>query len=375
MTGIGVDIRGFTKDYGNMTVVDGVSLSVAAGSFVTLLGPSGSGKSTLLMGVAGFTRPTRGNIFFGDRDVTVLPPRQRNIGMVFQNYALFPHMTVAQNIAFPLIQRGVPKADIAPEISKMMQLVGLRGMDDRPVTRLSGGQQQRVALARALVFRPPILLMDEPLGALDKKMREHLQSEIKEIQQVTGTTALFVTHDQDEAMSMSDQIVVLNHGRIEQQGTSAEIYDTPASAFVADFVGEANLLQGTIAQLGSQGCLVEIGHNLLVCGTPASGAVLEIGDTVDVIVRPNKIGLGRECEPMPGFLPGEMVSSAYLGEAILIRVRLPSNRIITAKLKPEAGRPDCQRVSVTWDYNSSIVFPRRNGVNSRGNQNDPTNSQ
>ena len=366
MTGISVDIRGFTKEYGNMTVVDGVSLNVAAGSFVTLLGPSGSGKSTLLMGVAGFTRPTRGNIFFGDRDVTVLPPRQRNIGMVFQNYALFPHMTVAQNIAFPLIQRGVSKAEIAPEVSKMMRLVGLRGMDDRPVTKLSGGQQQRVALARALVFRPPILLMDEPLGALDKKMREHLQSEIKEIQQVTGTTALFVTHDQDEAMSMSDRIVVLNHGRIEQQGTSAEIYDTPASAFVADFVGEANMLQGSIAESSPQGCLVEIGHNLLVCGKSVPGAVLEKGDTVDLIVRPNRIRLGPEREPVPGFIPGEMLSSAYLGESILIRVRLPNDKIITAKLKPEAGQPDTQRVSVTWDYNSSTVFPRRNGASSRG---------
>jgi ABC-type Fe3+/spermidine/putrescine transport system ATPase subunit len=242
--GVRVEVGGLLRRFGSVAAVDDVSFDIDPGEFLALLGPSGSGKTTIMMTVAGFLRPDRGSIRIGGNDVTRLPPWQRNIGMVFQNYALFPHMTVAQNIAFPLQQRGVERHRMQEEISRVIELVGLAELGHRLPVDLSGGQQQRVALARALVYRPPLLLMDEPLAALDKKLRERLQVEIKEIQRVTGTTVLFVTHDQTEALSMADRLAVLNRGRIEQIGTPEDLYERPANAFVADFIGETNILVG-----------------------------------------------------------------------------------------------------------------------------------
>jgi putative spermidine/putrescine transport system ATP-binding protein len=345
-----------SKRYGPLTVVDRVSLQIGAGEFVALLGPSGSGKSTLLMSVAGFTTPDNGVIQINGKDVTRVPPRLRNIGMVFQKYALFPHMTVAQNIAFPLVQRGIARTEIAERIAEAMRLVGLYGLIDRPAPNLSGGQQQRVALARALVFRPPVLLMDEPLGALDKKMREHMQVEIKEIQRVTGTTVLFVTHDQSEALSMADRLVVLNHGRVEQVGTPEELYNSPANPFVAEFIGEANILSGVIVDGGARHCRVDVGGGVVVEGSSASGMAFAAGLAVDVVLRPTNVLL--RAVSADASLVGDVVSSAYFGEFFNVRVAV-GKHMLTAKERAHLTRSPGEKVAVSWNSADAMVFPRR----------------
>ncbi len=357
MPGVSIEVAEISKRYGLLTVVDRVSLNVAAGEFVALLGPSGSGKSTLLMSIAGFTKPDAGAIRIDGKDITHVPPRLRNIGMVFQKYALFPHMTVAQNIAFSLVQRGVARDQIAQQIGEAMRLVGLHGMADRPAPKLSGGQQQRVALARALVFRPPVLLMDEPLGALDKKMRERLQVEIKDIQRVTGTTVLFVTHDQTEALSMADRLVVLNHGRIEQVGTPEELYNAPVNPFVADFIGEANMLLGRIVEGGVERCRVALGDGIVVEGFSATCTALGVGATVEVILRPTNIHLDNVSGGVP--LVGDVVSSAYFGESVNVRVTLGGKLTLTVKERANRKRSPGEKVTVSWNQSDAMIFVRR----------------
>jgi len=241
-TALPIQIQGLTKKYGQMYALESVDLEVKSGEFLTLLGPSGSGKTTLLMAIAGFNRPDAGSIRFGDEEVILTPPHQRNVGMVFQSYALFPHMTVAENIGFPLKLRGVDAAEAAERVDVALATVQLEGLADRGIEQLSGGQRQRVALARAFVFRPRILLMDEPLSALDKKLREQMQIELKHLHEQLGVTTVYVTHDQREALTMSDRIVVINHGRLAQIDTPHAIYNHPANAFVADFIGESTML-------------------------------------------------------------------------------------------------------------------------------------
>ena len=241
-TALPIHIQGLTKKYGQMYALDSVDLEVKSGEFLTLLGPSGSGKTTLLMAIAGFSRPDAGSIRFGETEVILTPPHQRNVGMVFQSYALFPHMSVAENIAFPLKLRGVGAAETAERVEAALTTVQLDGLGDRDIEQLSGGQRQRVALARAFVFRPRILLMDEPLSALDKKLREQMQIELKHLHEQLGVTTVYVTHDQREALTMSDRIVVINHGKLTQIDTPHNIYNHPANAFVADFIGESTML-------------------------------------------------------------------------------------------------------------------------------------
>ncbi|KKA07178.1 hypothetical protein VP03_31780 [Sinorhizobium meliloti] len=356
MTGVSVQIERISKGYGPLTVVHDVSLAVSPGEFVTLLGPSGSGKSTILMAVAGFTQPSKGSIQIDGRDVTNLAPRLRNIGMVFQKYALFPHMTVEQNIAFPLLQRGIPRSEIGGRIQAVTKLVGLGGMERRPAPNLSGGQQQRVALARALVFQPPVLLMDEPLGALDKKMREHLQVEIKEIQSITGTTVVFVTHDQSEALGMSDKLVVLNHGMVEQVGTPEELYDAPANAFVADFIGEANILSGAVAHLEDGRCTVRLADGSLIDGMPAGNILGRPGTLVDVVVRPNRIELDQSTDQK---LRGKVLSSSYFGESVSIRVKLAGGDELTVRAPPTFRCVAGENLSVSWSYKNARVFQQQ----------------
>ncbi len=241
-----LQVSGLTKSYGNVQALGGVSLDVEKGEFVTFLGPSGSGKTTTLMIIAGFENATSGSVRVGGRSLSNIPPHARNIGIVFQNYALFPHKTALQNIMFPLDMRGVPSAEAERKARAMLDLVGLSGYGDRWPKDMSGGQQQRIALARALVFEPSLLLLDEPLGALDKNLREQMQIEIKRIQKSLGVTTIFVTHDQSEAMTMSDRIAVFEKGRIDQIGTPQEVYRTPSTPFVARFIGDSNLLPGTV---------------------------------------------------------------------------------------------------------------------------------
>jgi putative spermidine/putrescine transport system ATP-binding protein len=242
-----ITVRQVTKTYGKVHALDHVDLDVHSGEFLTLLGPSGSGKTTLLMVLAGFTRPDHGSLKFGEREVVRLAPHKRDVGMVFQNYALFPHMSVAGNIAFPLKLRGVRRAEIGKRIEQALETVKLGGYGERRIDQLSGGQKQRVALARAIVFEPRILLMDEPLSALDKQLREHMQIELRQLHDRLGMTTVYVTHDQREALTMSDRIAVINHGRIMQLDTPRRIYERPASRFVAEFIGESTLLPVEVA--------------------------------------------------------------------------------------------------------------------------------
>jgi putative spermidine/putrescine transport system ATP-binding protein len=241
-TALPIQIQSLTKKYGTFFALDSVDLDIKSGEFLTLLGPSGSGKTTLLMAIAGFNRPDAGSIRFADDEMILTPPHKRNVGMVFQSYALFPHMTVAENVAFPLKLRGVGAAESAERVAAALTTVQLASLGDRGIEELSGGQRQRVALARAFVFRPRILLMDEPLSALDKKLREQMQIELKHLHEQLGVTTVYVTHDQREALTMSDRIAVINEGRIAQIDTPHAIYNHPANAFVADFIGESTML-------------------------------------------------------------------------------------------------------------------------------------
>jgi len=248
LEGTAVSLRGVRKTYGSVTAVDGIDLDVANGEFFSLLGPSGSGKTTTLRMIAGFELPTEGAVLLDGRDVSRLAPYQRDVNTVFQDYALFPHMSVGQNVAYGLMVRKVPREERRRRVAEALRMVRLDGYEDRRPSQLSGGQRQRVALARALVNRPKVLLLDEPLGALDLKLREEMQIELKAIQRDVGITFVFVTHDQDEALTMSDRIAVFNNGLIEQVGTPADVYERPATAFVAGFVGTSNLLEGDVAK-------------------------------------------------------------------------------------------------------------------------------
>ncbi len=331
------------KHYGAVAAVDGVSLDVAPGEFVTMLGPSGSGKTTTLMMLAGFEIPSAGEIYVDAEAIADVPPYRRNIGMVFQSYALFPHMSVGENIAFPLKLRKVGKAEVGRRTREVLELVGLPGYEGRSPRQLSGGQQQRVALARALVFNPRVLLMDEPLGALDKQLREHLQLEIKALHEQLGVTIVYVTHDQQEALVMSDRIAVMNRGRIEQVGPPDELYDAPASRFVASFIGESNFLEGRL--LGREGG--EARFELAGSGeirVPAGGSAAA-GAAGAVTVRPEKIvlgdGGGAGGDPAEGgdanVVSGVVEEVIFVGEARRYTLRLDGGQTLTVKQPNRAG--------------------------------------
>jgi spermidine/putrescine ABC transporter ATP-binding subunit len=285
-----VTLRGLAKSYRQTAVVRDVDLAIEEGEFVVLLGPSGCGKTTTLRMIAGLTEPTLGAISIGETDVTRLPPRARNVGMVFQDYALFPNMTVAENIGFGLAERRVPRAEIAKRVSEMLALIRMAEFGARYPSQLSGGQQQRVALARALAYQPRVLLMDEPLGALDQKLREEMQRELTRIQRDLRITTVFVTHDQQEAMTLADRIVVMNRGRIEQSGTPRDLYGDPQTLFIASFIGRSNQLAGTAEAVSADRVTVRL----------AGGGVIEAqnkdrvaaGGPVVCVVRPEHIAVG-----------------------------------------------------------------------------------
>lgn len=284
-TGTALSLRNVTKKYGQLAAVDGVSMEVSQGEFVTMLGPSGSGKTTTLQIVAGFESATSGDLLASGKPL-IAPPYKRDIGMVFQNYALFPHMNAFKNVEYPLKIRRVSKGERRRRVIEALDMVGLSDRGAHNPKQLSGGQQQRVALARALVFRPKMVLLDEPLGALDKKLRENLQLEIKRIQKELGITMLYVTHDQEEALVMSDRIAVFNEGKIEQIGTSEEIYERPASLFVANFIGESNVFQGRLEDSNTSTCLV---HGDLRLDAPSDLRQHVVGNECALIVRPEKM--------------------------------------------------------------------------------------
>ncbi len=328
-----ITIRGLAKHYGDVRALDDVSLDVRSGEFLTLLGPSGSGKTTLLMVLAGFIRPDQGSLRFGDAEVIRLAPHKRDIGMVFQNYALFPHMDVAANIAFPLKLRGVNGAEAERRVASALEMVKLAGYGARRIEQLSGGQRQRVALARAIVFEPSIVLMDEPLSALDKQLRELMQIELRQLHVKLGTTTIYVTHDQREALTMSDRIAVIAGGRVQQLDTPRVIYEQPANRFVAEFIGESSFLKVT-----REGCDVRCAGQLLRLGTApvTSGPAL-------LMVRPERLRILGPASPGDGPRDNENVLDArvteviYQGDTFLVQAVLADGGRIGARGIASAG--------------------------------------
>jgi len=336
-----------TKTYGDAAAVRGLDLTVKPGEFVTLLGASGSGKTTTLMMLAGFTAPTAGRISIGGKDVTSLPPGRRDLGVVFQNYALFPHLTVAKNLAFPLEMRGLDVKTIEKEVGRVLEMVQLADKGNRYPRELSGGQQQRIALARAIIFKPQALLMDEPLGALDKNLREHMQLEIKRLQKSLGATVVFVTHDQEEALTMSDRIAVMQDGGIAQIASAREVYEEPVNRWVASFVGQSNFLPGHISSRDADDYVVtlESGASIRARGRGSRA----IGSRVDGVLRPESIRIAPSMEP--GGLRGEVADSLYFGHTIKYTVRLAGGTSLTVqstRADGEAAPKAGEAVNLSW---------------------------
>ena len=345
-----LSLNGLSKHYGDFYAVREVSLTIADGEFLVLLGPSGCGKTTTLRMIAGFIEPSAGHVRLAGQDVTLLPPWRRNAGMVFQSYALFPHMTVAQNVAFGLEMRKLPRADIERRVEEVLALVRLGGYGGRLPRQLSGGQQQRVALARALAIRPDVLLLDEPLSNLDAKLRQEVRVEIRELQRQLGLTTVMVTHDQEEALTMADRLVVMNEGSVRQVGSQRDLYERPADRFVAGFVGRTTFLAGTVE---APGRFRSDGGLALACigGNPGRAALS---------LRPERVEIGLQ--PRSGLdnsLPGTVEFVSYLGALIDIHVRLsPSDRLVVqianreGGFTPEVGQP----VHVGWPASAAQVF-------------------
>ena len=325
------------KSYdGETLVVKDLNLEIGTGEFVTLLGPSGSGKTTCLMMLAGFEPATHGEIFLNGQPINNVPPHKREIGMVFQNYALFPHMTVWENLAFPLQVRKLSKSDIDSKITRALDMVQMREFGGRRPAQLSGGQQQRIALARALVFEPQLVLMDEPLGALDKQLREHMQFEIKHIHENLGVTVVYVTHDQSEALTMSNRVAVFNDGVIQQLSTPDVLYEEPENSFVAQFIGENNKLQGTIKALRNDGlCDVEIED-----GTQVEALAVNVGDVGDkttLSLRPERVEINPEEGATPNRLQGRIEELIYLGDHIRTRMSVAGHDDFVVKVPNTHG--------------------------------------
>ena len=325
-----VSIRGVTKRFGtDVTAVDNVTLDIADGEFFSLLGPSGCGKTTMLRMVAGLEFPTEGSIQVFGEEMALRPPNKRPINTVFQSYALFPHMTVEKNVAFGPQMRNVPKDEIATQVAQAIKAVHLEGMEQRKPNQLSGGQQQRVALARALVNRPKVLLLDEPLGALDLKLRQAMQIELKDIQSEVGITFIYVTHDQEEALTMSDRIGVMDFGKLLHVGTPEEIYEHPVSRFVAEFIGETNFIDGTVTGDGR----IRIGEGEFVYARCNASA----GTDVTLTLRPEKVQIharsAPDIPPERNQLPAKIIRQLYFGESIYYEIEIPGGEVIDARLE------------------------------------------
>ena len=351
-----IKVGGVTKTYGNFYALEDVDLAVQSGEFLTLLGPSGSGKTTLLMVLAGFTRPDSGSVLFGDREVVRLAPHKRDVGMVFQSYALFPHMDVTGNIGFPLRLRGVGGSELLDRVDQALETVKLGGFGKRRIDELSGGQRQRVALARAIVFEPRILLMDEPLSALDKQLREHMQVELRQLHDKLGMTTVYVTHDQREALTMSDRVAVIDKGRIKQLDTPRHIYERPCDRFVAEFIGESAFLP-VIVRNG----VATLGENPL---SLADGIRADDGDRL-LMLRPEKLRILAKGETINGgtnVLDGHVDRFIYQGESFVLDVMLASGTSVSVRgmtssetmaSVPESGQP----VRLAFDRRDTFLIP------------------
>ena len=344
-----VQFAGISKSFGAVRALNPTDLKIPSGEFLTLLGPSGSGKTTLLNICAGYLEPSAGRLVVGGRDITALPPRLRNMGMVFQNYALFPHMTVAENVAYGLIVRKLPKDEIARRVSEVLQMTRLEAFGDRAIRELSGGQQQRVALARAMVIQPDILLMDEPLGALDRQLRKEVQFEIRRLHAARPRTTIYVTHDQEEALVMSDRIAVMRAGRIVQIGSGADLYERPVDTFVARFLGESNLFAGTVGIIADGRATLDVpGLALTLEGRAAEG--LLAGGPAAALLRPEAI------RAQTGGITARVTERVYLGELVAVRLVLASgHELWSRRLASEWKGRDV--VEIGWDASDISILP------------------
>ncbi|MBN9448838.1 MAG: ABC transporter ATP-binding protein [Bosea sp.] len=346
-----LSIEHLRKTYGEFHAVDDFSIDIADGEFLVLLGPSGCGKTTTLRMVAGFIQPTAGRITIGERDVTNLPPWKRNCGLVFQSYALFPHMSVADNVAFGLEMRRMAPAERAPRVAEALRLVQLSGFDQRYPRQLSGGQQQRVALARALAMQPDVLLLDEPLSNLDAKLRQEVRVEIRDLQRKLGLTTIMVTHDQEEALTMADRLVVMEKGKVRQIGTQRELYEKPADRFVAGFIGRSAFLDGEIAAPGrfrSQGGLE------IDCSAPALGPAT-------LALRPERLAIGAQAESCTNRFQARVEHVSYLGALLDIDVRLTEHDRMLLQLPNRQGTVEPKpgdRITIGWAEDAGLVYPR-----------------
>ncbi|MBV9863344.1 MAG: ABC transporter ATP-binding protein [Alphaproteobacteria bacterium] len=362
--GSAVELRGLTKTYGAEPVVDAIDAAIRPGEFFSLLGPSGSGKTTTLMMIAGFVTADAGALLVDGRDVAAVPPQRRGFGMVFQNYAIFPHMNVFENIAFPLRARGVRRQELGERVAWALDLVRLAGYGERLPRQLSGGQQQRVAIARAIVFHPKVVLMDEPLGALDKNLRYEMQVEIKEIQQRLNMTVIYVTHDQEEAMNLSDRIAILNRGRIEQQGEPRAVYERPINRFVGQFLGEANLLEGRIESIGDGEATLRMGDGATFRARTQLRTAPQAPATL--FVRPEKLSIATDGSASPAGDPatnratGRVRRAAFLGSRLRCAVQLGEGTVVAIDV-PNAGALRVpvagETVSLAWPVADSLILP------------------
>jgi len=356
-----ISLEGVRKSYGPVTALREISLQVGAGKFVVLLGPSGCGKTTLLSLIAGFTQPSGGRILFDGRDVTDWPAYERNLGVVFQDYALFPHLDIGDNVAFPLEVRRMARPEIARSVAQALETVHLQGFQARFPDELSGGQKQRVALARALVFRPSVLLFDEPLGALDRRLRDAMQSELKALHRDMGATFVYVTHDQDEAMAMADLVVVMRDGRIEQAGAPDEIYDRPRTRFVATFVGDCNIVAGRLRREGDSLVLRHAESGTLLHRAAAGGTAG--GESAgEVALRPEWISLVEGPEQASAAplsrVEGRIVQRRFLGREVLLHLETPLGPLLVQSPRGRGVDPDrlADLVQLTWNPESSVLL-------------------
>ena len=366
MLSMGADVRisGLVKRYGSaVTAVDNVSFDVAQGEFLSVLGPSGSGKTSVLMCLAGFEVPSAGRLAIGGRDVTDLPPNRREIGVIFQRYALFPHMSVRENVRFPLKMRGMPRAESDRIIDETLATVRLAALAERMPAQLSGGQQQRVALARAIAFRPPLLLMDEPFSALDKKLRDEMQVEVKELQRKLGLTIIFVTHDQEEALTMSDRIAVMNHGRLEQIGTPDRVYGDPATRFVAGFVGEAHALPGVVRAVEGRRITLALDDGGQAAAVAPEGSALAAGARAEIVLRPEHVALNPAVGEGEG-LAARLIAKSFAGATVGLTFETRRGaRVFTRRpVQESAALPIGGEVALGVQPGQARCFPLAGGV-------------
>jgi putative spermidine/putrescine transport system ATP-binding protein len=354
-----LQIRNIRKQYGDVVAVSDVNLEIDKGEFMTFLGPSGSGKSTTLYALAGLQNPTSGDILLEGKTILDTPPHKRNIGMVFQRYTLFPHLTVGENIAFPLRVRRRSQAEVDATVKRALKLVRLEGFEDRRTAKMSGGQQQRVALARALAYDPPVLLMDEPLSALDKKLREEIQFEIRRIHHETGVTILYVTHDQEEALRLSDRIAVFSKGVIDQVGTGAELYANPKTRFVAEFIGDSDFLLGKVLSASGGKADIRVGEQLVMSSVPVHGQA-RTGSDAAVMVRPERISLSQRQIAGDRALAATVKDITFLGNNTHVQTETATRELISVRLpfghESAAGLKIGQKIWMTWEPTAAHAF-------------------